>query len=61
MSATAKFYTGFFLFLAIVVGFSFYGGYRVGLQRERDALHEARRLTPVAAPSVPHAPAPLPT
>ncbi|MGP6157141.1 MAG: hypothetical protein ACLPYS_06470 [Vulcanimicrobiaceae bacterium] len=51
MSATAKFYSGFFVFLAIVIGLSFYGGYRAGLQRERAALHEAHRLMPVSVPS----------
>jgi hypothetical protein len=58
VSATAKFYLGFFSFLALVIGLSFYGGYRVGLQRERAALHEAHRLVPVAVPSGPRGAAP---
>jgi hypothetical protein len=51
VSATAKFYSSFFLCLALVIGLSFYGGYRAGLQHERAVLHEARRLPPVSVPS----------
>ncbi len=53
MSATAKFYTGFFIFLGLVIAVSFYGGYRVGAQRERAVLHDAHRLMPVGVPTAP--------
>jgi hypothetical protein len=61
VSATIKFYTGFLVFLAIVIGLSFYSGYRAGVQRERAALHDARRLVPVGAPGAPHPAPPLVT
>ncbi|MFY9779256.1 MAG: hypothetical protein WAJ85_01945 [Candidatus Baltobacteraceae bacterium] len=46
-----KFYFGFFIFLALVIGLSFYGGYRVGLQHA--AAHGAHGLVPVAVPTTP--------
>jgi hypothetical protein len=46
VSATTKFYTGFFLAVALVVAISFYSGYRVG------ASSHVTRHAAVARPHV---------
>jgi hypothetical protein len=39
MSATARFYTGLVLVLAIIVGVSYYAGYRAGAKSVHAAHH----------------------
>ena len=51
MSATAKFYTAFFIALLIVIAGSFYSGYRFGLQHERVGAQETRHVVPHVAPT----------
>jgi ABC-type arginine transport system permease subunit len=52
VSATAKFYTAFVIALLLVVGGSFYAGYRFGLQHERvETRHVVPHLAPTALPA----------
>ncbi len=39
MTATTKFYTGFFIVLALIVAIAFYAGYRAGSAHDRAAVH----------------------
>ena len=39
MTATAKFYTVFVLVLAVIIGVSYYAGYRAGTSAVRAAHH----------------------
>ncbi|GAC1312860.1 MAG: hypothetical protein NVSMB21_23820 [Vulcanimicrobiaceae bacterium] len=48
MTATTKFYTGFFIVLALVVAISFYVGYRTGSNAERAEI--VHRKAPAIAP-----------
>lgn len=50
MSATAKFYTAFFIALAVVIGASYYVGYRAGIRHERAISHVLRVPTYPRAP-----------